>query len=144
VAGAVTIAAGTTLTVPGTLTLTSGTLNQAGATARSPPTATSTPRSASSVVAPPPCSSTAAPPRPHRLPTSATGALPNVDINDPLGTLTLAVHCAPPQLDLYRLSGLTGIASTVVFTGQTITGSHTLLARSRSARNRHDPPPGRP
>ncbi len=61
---------------------------------------------------------------------STTGALPNLDISKPSGALILAGTLRTGRNWTYTAApgGLTVTGSTVVFTGQTITGSHALNA----------------
>ncbi|MEP6762188.1 MAG: DUF11 domain-containing protein, partial [Sporichthyaceae bacterium] len=127
--GTVAIAANTILTVAGTTELFSGTLNQAGATgtlagqgniiARVGFTGGGT---ASLLI------NGMGPQLFTGFHTALTGALPNVLINDPLGTLTLAGTLRTGRSWTYTNSGnLTVVGSTVVFNGTlTITGSHAL------------------
>ncbi len=60
--------------------------------------------------------------------TSASGNLPNLVINKPSGTLTLAGTIRTANSWTYTGGGLAAGASTVFFAGGTVTGDHTLNA----------------
>ncbi|MEX0630455.1 MAG: hypothetical protein WD508_07425, partial [Chloroflexota bacterium] len=122
--GTLTIAAGTTLTVGGTLNLFSGGLNtgtlaaqgninaQIGFTGGGTATLLINGAGAQTFTG---------------FHTTATGSLPNVDIAKPSGTLTLAGTLRTARSWTYTSGGLTATGSTLIFSGtQTITGSHTL------------------
>jgi len=127
--GTVTIAAGTILTATGTLELFSGTLNTGTLAAQGDlnarigftggGTATLLINGGGAQVF-------------DGDHTSLTGALPNVDINKPSGTLTITAMLRTGRNWTFTASGgLVTTGSTLVFTGSsstTITGSHTLAS----------------
>ena len=140
IAGAVTIAGAATVSVPGNLTLTSGTLttgtlaaqgNISIATAFTGGTTTllingTTPQTWSG---------------------SANGAADTllvVNINDPTSTLTITASLRTTRNWTFTASGgLTAAASSIIFAGGTITGTHTLgaveIAGAVIDGCRHDP-----
>ncbi len=125
--GTVTIAAGTTLTATGTVDLFSGTVNTGTLAALGDVNAeigfTGT-ASATLLI------SGAGSQTFTGFQTSTIGALPNVDMNKPSGALTLAGTLRTGRNWTFTSvpGGLTVAGSTVVLTGQIVTGSHTLNA----------------
>ena len=123
--GTVTIAGGTVLTVPGSLTLTAGALNTGTLEAQGPITQTSGFSGASSGTllidgtADQTFTGTATP---------AAGDLPVVVIAKPSGTLTLAGTIRTTHSWTYTTGTLAVAGSTLVFAGGTVTGSHVLNA----------------
>ncbi|HYM52608.1 MAG TPA: hypothetical protein VEW45_03880 [Candidatus Dormibacteraeota bacterium] len=122
--GTVTIAAGTTLTASGTLELFSGTLNtgtlaaQADIFARLGFTGGGT---ATLLI------NGAGPQTMNGFHTPGAGAMPNVDIAKPSGTLTIAGTLRTGRNWIYTSGGLVVAGSTLVFNGNlTISGDHTL------------------
>ena len=128
IAGAVIIAAGTTLNVPGTLTLTSGTLNQAAATGTLAAQGDVNAQLGSGGGSATLLFNGAGNQTLTGFHTTAAGALPIVNINKPSGTLTIAGTLRTGANWTYTAGGLTATGSTLVFVGGTITGSHTLAA----------------
>ncbi len=126
--GTITIAAGTTLTVAGTTELTSGALNQVGATgtlaaqgdvnARIGFTSGGTATLLIDGIGPQTLTG---------FHTPLAGAMPRVDIAKPSDTLTIAGTIRTGSNWTYTSGGLVVTGSTVVFNGTlTITGDHTL------------------
>ena len=111
------IAAGTTLTVTGSLSLTSGALNGTGTWPPRDRSARPPPRPAGR----PPCSSTAAGAQTLTgAATTAAGALPPVVINKPSGTLTLAGTIRTATGWTYTAGTVDPGSSTLVFAGGTV------------------------
>jgi hypothetical protein len=114
--------------VPGTLTLTSGTLNQAAATGTLAAQGDVNAQLGSGGGSATLLFNGAGNQTLTGFHTTAAGALPIVNINKPSGTLTIAGTLRTGANWTYTGGGLTAAGSTLVFTGGTITGSHTLGA----------------
>ena len=124
-AGTKTVAAGTTLTVTGALSLTAGALNGTGTLAAqgSISQALGYAGGAATLLINGAGAQTFT-----GAATLAAGSLPNVNIDKPSGTLTLAGTIRTSNSWTYTAGTLDPGTSTVVFAGGTITGSHTLNA----------------
>ena len=126
IAGAETIAAGTTLSVPGNLTLTSGTLNQAAATgtlaAQGDISAAVgfTGGTATLLI------NGSGPQAWTGAANTTTSDLPVVNLNNPGGTLTMTGAFRTSRNWTWTAGGLAASASSVIFASGIITGSHTL------------------
>ena len=118
-----TIAAGTTVTVPGSLVLTAGALNGTGAlSARGSLTQTSTAGAGTaSLLIDGPANQTFA-----GLATVTAGALPPVTINKPSGILSLTGTIRTAAGWTHTAGILDPGTSTLVLAGGTVTGSHAL------------------
>ena len=117
------IAAGTTLTVSGSTTLTTGALNGTGTLAAQgaiSQASTATVGTATLLI------NGAGAQTLTGAATTAAGALPLIVINKPSGTLTLAGTIRTSTNWTYTAGTLDPGASTLVFAGGTVTGSHTL------------------
>ena len=127
IAGAVTIAAGTTLNVPGTLTLTSGTLTTGTLAAQGNINiATAFTGGTTTLLI-----NGTTPQTLQGFQSSLAGGLPNVDINKTSGLMTISgtLRTGRNWTVTNATAGLLVTGSTLVFTGAsatTITGSHTL------------------
>ena len=118
-----TLAAGTTLTVTGSLTLTDGNINTGTVAAQGPISQASTFDGNSGTL----LISGAGAQTFTGAATTAAGSLPNVDLNKPSGTLTLAGTIRTTHNWTYTAGALDPGTSLVVFAGTlAITGSHSL------------------
>ena len=127
--GTITVAAGTTVSVPGTLTLTDGNIATGTVAAQGPISQASTFDTGTGTL----LINGAADQTFTGASTLAAGSLANVVIDKPSGTLTLAGTIRTGRNWTYTAGALDPGTRTVVFAGTlTITGSHSLATTSRS------------